>query len=251
MNRTLVVSLLQKSIKELEMITEGFMEMSVYPKPIIQLSQQKIDDIQSYIKELSEISRSDEQEKCATNPHSITAEIDEQEKIKQQADKAYETDETKLIAEDALANETLADDDRLKQIESTKTVEAEKESIVDDIIVINNSDEELLSETFSLTEESSITENASEKKLIIDHSIAAVLSNKKISDIKQAINLGDRFRFQRELFNGNGEMMNKTLAKINQFENLDEALKYLKSKFDWNEEDETVEDFYQILKRRF
>ena len=36
-----------------------------------------------------------------------------------------------------------------------------------------------------------------------------------VEDIRQAISLGDRFLFQRELFAGNGELMQKTLDEIN------------------------------------
>ena len=78
-----------------------------------------------------------------------------------------------------------------------------------------------------------------------------MLGNKKISDIKQGINIGDRFRFQRELFRGNGEDMNKTLTYLNQLATANEALSFLRSKYGWATDNETAEDFYQIVKRRF
>ncbi|MEI7504843.1 MAG: hypothetical protein WCJ61_16330, partial [Paludibacter sp.] len=55
MNRKLLVTLLQKNIQELELITQGFMEMTEFPMPIILLAQRKTEDIQLYIKELSEL----------------------------------------------------------------------------------------------------------------------------------------------------------------------------------------------------
>ncbi len=84
-----------------------------------------------------------------------------------------------------------------------------------------------------------------------DNSLSASIANKKITDIKQAISIGDRFRFQRELFKGNGEEMNKTLNYINQLATLDEVTSFLQSKYGWDGENETTEDFYQIIKRKF
>ena len=45
-----------------------------------------------------------------------------------------------------------------------------------------------------------------------------------VEDIRQAISLGDRFLFQRELFAGNGELMQKTLDEINSLNSLSEAM---------------------------
>ena len=85
----------------------------------------------------------------------------------------------------------------------------------------------------------------------VDNSFSATLANKKIEDIKQAISIGDRFRFQRELFKGNGEDMNKTLSYINQLASLNEVISFLKSKYNWDDKNEVTEDFFQIIRRRF
>ena len=84
-----------------------------------------------------------------------------------------------------------------------------------------------------------------------DNSLSASIANKKITDIKQAISIGDRFRFQRELFKGNGEEMNRTLNYINQLATFDEASSFLMSKYGWDKANESVEDFLQIVRRRF
>lgn len=84
-----------------------------------------------------------------------------------------------------------------------------------------------------------------------DNSLSSTLANKKIDDIKQAISIGDRFRFQRELFRGNGEDMNKTLSYINQLATLDEVTSFLMSKYGWQGENPAVEDFFAIIRRKF
>lgn len=77
------------------------------------------------------------------------------------------------------------------------------------------------------------------------------IGHKKIEDIRQAISLGDRFRFQRELFRNNGEEMNKMLNYINLLASYDEIVSFLQSKYSWPEDHPAANDFYQIIKRKF
>lgn len=72
-----------------------------------------------------------------------------------------------------------------------------------------------------------------------------------VEDIRQAISLGDRFLFQRELFGGNGELMQKTLDEINSLNSLSEAMDYVLDNFDWDKESTAVQLFENVLKRRF
>ena len=72
-----------------------------------------------------------------------------------------------------------------------------------------------------------------------------------VEDIRQAISLGDRFLFQRELFSGNGELMQKTLDELNGLGSLSEAMEYVAKTFDWDKESSAVQLFENVLKRRF
>ena len=72
-----------------------------------------------------------------------------------------------------------------------------------------------------------------------------------VEDIRQAISLGDRFLFQRELFAGNGELMQKTLDEINSLDSLSEAMDYVLNNFEWDKESTAVQLFENVLKRRF
>ena len=72
-----------------------------------------------------------------------------------------------------------------------------------------------------------------------------------VEDIRQAISLGDRFLFQRELFAGNGELMQKTLDEINSLNSLSEAMDYVLDNFEWDKESTAVQLFENVLKRRF
>ena len=72
-----------------------------------------------------------------------------------------------------------------------------------------------------------------------------------VEDIRQAISLGDRFLFQRELFAGNGELMQKTLDELNALGSLNEAMDYVLENFEWDKESTAVQLFENVLKRRF
>ena len=85
-----------------------------------------------------------------------------------------------------------------------------------------------------------------------DDTLASAINNKKITDLKSSITLGDRFRFQRELFGGNGEKMNKAISDFNSFETMTEAQEYISKNFvHWALDNDTVSDFIQLLQRRY
>lgn len=114
--------------------------------------------------------------------------------------------------------------------------------------------------TFTATEKTPLTINGVNSKPTAllgevigrqEDSLGEVLANQKIDDIRQAINIGDRFRFQRELFNGNGEVMNKTIAYLNQLQKFEEAQSFLKAKFNWQADNLHAEDFLMILRKRY
>lgn len=71
-----------------------------------------------------------------------------------------------------------------------------------------------------------------------------------VSDIRQAISLGDRFLFQRELFGGNGEALQKLLDRLNAAANWSEAIDIV-SQQEWDKESSTYELFLNVLRRRF
>lgn len=74
----------------------------------------------------------------------------------------------------------------------------------------------------------------------------------KLEDIKKGISLADRFLFQRELFANNGELMNKTIDKLNSLSSHDEAVAFIAQNFpNWNKESNAYELFTNLLKRRW
>jgi hypothetical protein len=72
-----------------------------------------------------------------------------------------------------------------------------------------------------------------------------------IADLTKAIPLNDRIWFTKELFAGEGDELAATLEKLNQMNDLDEALQHLSGQFNWNPDDKVVQKFLQIISRKF
>ena len=94
---------------------------------------------------------------------------------------------------------------------------------------------------------------APEPEPIIEESVSpkAAVYGKSVDDIRQAISLGDRFLFQRELFGQNAELMQRTLNELNALGSFDEAQAYLNKRFQWDTESSTYQQFLITLHRRF
>ena len=78
----------------------------------------------------------------------------------------------------------------------------------------------------------------------------AAIYGKAVDDIRLAISLGDRFLYQRELFGQNAELMQRTLTELNDLSSFDEAMDYI-SRFNWDTESKTYQQFLVTLHRRF
>ena len=72
-----------------------------------------------------------------------------------------------------------------------------------------------------------------------------------IDDINRAIGINDRFLFIKELFNGDKDLFNQTIAMLNGYSCLDDALMYIHENFSWNSEDSAVKQLVLLLYRRF
>ena len=79
----------------------------------------------------------------------------------------------------------------------------------------------------------------------------AAIYGKAVEDIRQAISLGDRFLYQRELFGQNAELMQRTLTELNALSSFDEAIAYISAHFQWDTESSTYQQFLVTLHRRF
>jgi hypothetical protein len=81
------------------------------------------------------------------------------------------------------------------------------------------------------------------------------ISGGKIIDLKKGFSINDRFRFINSLFRGDEAMFDRAIKTINNFGILPEAQYWMQRelviKLGWNDEDELVQHFYQLVTRRF
>ena len=81
--------------------------------------------------------------------------------------------------------------------------------------------------------------------------INEVIEKKKMSDLRKAFNLNERYRYRKDLFGGSEEAMNKVITILNNRQSLDECIQFLEQKLHWDFNDPTVKDFIKILEMRF
>ena len=71
-----------------------------------------------------------------------------------------------------------------------------------------------------------------------------------LQSLKEGLSLNDRFLFQRELFDNDKYRLDEVVSALDQLENINEAVDYLKANFKWNRS-EASEKFVHLVKRRF
>lgn len=96
-------------------------------------------------------------------------------------------------------------------------------------------------------------ESENDESLLIEEPKAAVLgeSIKMAAGLRHSISLNDSFRFSREIFGGDPELMNRVIEQISVMSSYKTAVAFLASKVSVNEENEAMADFLELLKKYF
>lgn len=136
-------------------------------------------------------------------------------------------------------------------VEETVVKEDEITAQEEDASVIIQSLEPVIVEESVITEEPVIEENP----VIIkkEEPKTAVLgeSIKLAAGLRHSISLNDSFRFSRELFKGDTDLMNRVIEQISVMGSYKTAVAFLSSKVEIDEEKEAVVDFLELLKKYF
>jgi hypothetical protein len=82
-------------------------------------------------------------------------------------------------------------------------------------------------------------------------SVNDAMEKRKLSDLRKAFSLNDRFLYRRELFGGNEEVMNRVITALNNKTSYKESILFLEEKLKWDFTNPTVKDFIKILEIRF
>ena len=84
-----------------------------------------------------------------------------------------------------------------------------------------------------------------------DTSLNDAIERTKLTDLRKAFTLNDRFRFCRELFDRDEARMNDTLSALNEAHSYSESLDLLRARVQWDFDGETATDFLKFIERRF
>jgi len=107
-----------------------------------------------------------------------------------------------------------------------------------------------LNESLSQNQES-LNDRLKQEKTELGHS----LKSEPIKDLRKGIGVNDKFLFINELFRGDDAMYERSIKTINAFHILPEAEYWinreLKVKLGWTDTKDTVQHFYEVVRRRF
>ena len=239
MSKEVYIALIQKDIKELDVIAQGLYETD-FPSPtVIKLASSKAMDIVNNLQRLSTVKQEEskaekeEQERLAAEAKA-KAEREEQERLAAEAKAKAEKEEQERLAAEAKAKAEKEEQERLAAEERAKALLSDhnKQSIIEEKIGNVESKVEQMSKEAG-------------------DSMADKIASSRITTIKSAISIADRFRFQRELFGGNADLMNSTLDKLDACDSIEQAEDIVNDFTEWNPEDENVKEFLKLLGRRF
>ena len=88
-----------------------------------------------------------------------------------------------------------------------------------------------------------------------NENMAAKISRNEDRDLKSMIKLNDKLMFVRDLFNGYSLAYSEAIDMVNRFDNFKAAENFLlqnyAAKNRWSEKQQTVDQFYEVLNKRF
>lgn len=151
----------------------------------------------------------------------------------------------------------------VKEDEEGEAIVAEEKPVVI-AAAAETAAEEAAAEEAAAAEEEEEEEGKKEEPAIVEEPVvetvvkeeepkSAVLgeSLKLSAGLRHAISLNDSFRFSRELFGGDTDLMNRVIEQISVMSSYKTAVAFLSSKVELNEEKEAVNDFLELLKKFF
>ena len=255
MSKEVYIALIQKDIKELDVIAQGLYETD-FPSPtVIKLASSKAMDIVNNLQRLSTVKQEEskaereEQERLAAEAKA-KAEKEEQERLAAEAKAKAEKEEQERLAAEAKAKAEREEQERLAAEAKAKAEREEQERLAAEerakALLSDHNKQSIIEEKIGNVE--SKVEQMSKEA---GDSMADKIASSRITTIKSAISIADRFRFQRELFGGNADLMNSTLDKLDACDSIEQAEDIVNDFTEWNPEDENVKDFLKLLGRRF
>ena len=152
--------------------------------------------------------------------------------------------ESVVVKEDEEGEAIVAEEKPVVIAAAAETAAAEEEEEEEE----EEDEEEAKKEESAIVEEpvvETVVKEEEPKSAVLGESL------KLSAGLRHAISLNDSFRFSRELFGGNTDLMNRVIEQISVMSSYKTAVAFLSSKVELNEEKEAVNDFLELLKKYF
>ena len=101
------------------------------------------------------------------------------------------------------------------------------------------------------TASSTDTQNKDPQPIAPKTEVRYPTSHNSSIDLKKELGIGDRFRFQRELFGGNGEKLSTALTTLNDMATMGDAINYITTVLRLDLDNPISKDFVDFVQKRF
>ncbi len=250
-----------KELKELNLLWSGLSRIPNFPKELLELSLNKLENINRLVKDLEETSYQP-QVKPAFEKETHTREATPAPLAADLKSKPSVAEETKPIPAPQSSTPTPA-----------SSSPAQSSPLTTSASPLSTRERSLPTQESSLpAKESGQTEKpvsppvgkmpklqTEKPESLVDRyektsskeSLQKKLESRHFADLSKALSLNDRFRFRRDLFGDSPETMEQVLQDINTMQSMDEALSYLHKNYSQHSETESFADFCNLLNNHF
>lgn len=150
-------------------------------------------------------------------------------------------------------NEIIQDDNEKIQ-DDNETIQDDNETIQNDNPIVQENITELIKGEENLNDialqqsPTRIEDTLSPKD---EYRVENMIAQKESRDFARAITLNDRYRFTRALFEGDKELFDSTIKKIEGMESLSEAYEYFLCELNWDADQTEASDFLTLVANHF
>lgn len=275
MNKNKLITFILNDISELDMLTKCMESMETIPYAMHDLALQKVRNILSEFEQLSVESKEEGQTKTVektvvveqprvedpvkAEPVQEEVKVDTQVAQVQKVDAKEVSQEKNVTAEIDItaAQDTVkvvAKEPEAKVIEELSVPKSEPEVKVSAPVVEKKNNEQPVAEPTvarpkvveqpKSTVSNTVTTNERFKG-------GRRLESRFVTDLRKALNINDRFRYQKELFGGDMSLLNKTVDVLDAMSSFDEAAEYVSENFNWDTNEGAALEFMELLEARF
>ena len=237
---------IELDVHELKYLMDSFTKeptptLSELLKRSITRMQGRLDELQQEVDAVQEISPSAVEE--------TAEEEDEVAGSEEDSPVIIQSLESVVVKEDEEGEAIVAEEKPVVIAAAAETAEAAAEAAA----AAEEEEEEEEEEEGKKEEPAIVAEPVVETVVKEEEPKSAVLgeSLKLSAGLRHAISLNDSFRFSRELFGGDTDLMNRVIEQISVMSSYKTAVAFLSSKVELNEEKEAVNDFLELLKKFF